>query len=187
MKSINKILIISIIVVFLVICFFIFTKYLKDEPGAPVNQPGSGGNTVQPPSGNNPPTNNPPANPPPSDPYLTEEQMSLLTQTISSSEFVKDLPKEGIIALRFYDFIGDYRIWKNDIFIGRDGILNSGSPDLVLLMHAKYIMQLKDTDLCGVMANAQTNGEMWTESEYSDAKLLFKYSGMLKYRDCLGF
>jgi hypothetical protein len=185
MKKINRILIISIIVVFLVVCFFIFTKYLKNEPESPANQSGSGGNIVNPPSGNNSPVA--PRIHTSEKPSLSEEEINLLKDAVSSSEFIGELPKEGIIALRFYDFWEWERAWSKDFFITREGFVDSGEPDLVLLMHAKYIMQLKDTDLCVVMANAKTNGEMWTESELSDTKLLLKYSSMLKYRDCLGF
>ena len=46
------------------------------------------------------------------EPSLSEEQMNILTQSISSSEFIKDLPEKGVIGLKFYDFSGDKRIWR---------------------------------------------------------------------------
>jgi hypothetical protein len=123
----------------------------------------------------------------PQRPVITSAQKDLISQTILASAFVKDLPSDGIIALRFYDFFLGERIWHPDILIGKTGILSSGTPDLVLIMHARYISQLNGGNLCEVIQAANAAGEMWTESEYSDLKLMSKYSGMLKYRDCFGF
>jgi hypothetical protein len=123
----------------------------------------------------------------PQRPVITSAQKDLISQTILASAFVKDLPSEGVIALRFYDFFLGERIWHPDILIGKTGILTSGTPDLVLIMHARYISQLNGGNLCEVIQAANAAGEMWTESEYSDLKLMSKYSGMLKYRDCFGF
>jgi len=122
-------------------------------------------------------------------PYsLTEEQMTLLKQTISLCEFVKDMPNDGIIALKFYDFnIGGERVWAERILIGKNGILEGGEPDLTLMTHARYVSQLNGTNLCEVLTEANANGEMWTESDKSEASLIWKYSGMIKYRSCLGF
>lgn len=120
-------------------------------------------------------------------PTLNSEQMNLLNQTISSSEFIKDLPENGVIALQFYDFSGENRIWRKSVLIGKNGFLNSGKPDIILKMHSKYIYDLNGANLCDVISSARTNGEMWAESDESNAKLLFKYSGMIKYRECLGF
>lgn len=122
-------------------------------------------------------------------PYsLTEEQMILLKQTISICEFVKDMPNGGIIALKFYNFnLAGERVWTDRILIGKNGILESGEPDLTLMMHARYTSMLNGTNLCEVLTEANTNGEMWTESDKSEASLIWKYSGMMKYRSCLGF
>jgi len=128
-----------------------------------------------------------PCNACPQRPIITTEQKNLIGQTLSSSAFVKDMPEKGIIALRFYDFFLGERIWHDDILIGKSGILSGGTPDMTLMMHARYISQLNGANLCDVISSAKTNGEMWVESDQSDAKLLFKYSGMIKYRDCLGF
>jgi len=123
----------------------------------------------------------------PQRPVITSAQKTLISQTILASAFVKDLPSDGVIALRFYDFFLGERIWHDDILIGKTGILSSGTPDLVLIMHARYISQLNGGNLCEVIQAANAAGEMWTESQYSNTKLMLKYAGMLKYRDCFGF
>jgi hypothetical protein len=124
---------------------------------------------------------------PPQEYYLSDEQKSLLNQTLSSSGFLEALPDKGIIGLKFYDFVNGERIWLNRVLISKEGFVGSGEPDMTLFMHAKYVSQLNGSNLCEVIAGAKTNGEMWVESEQSDTKLFFKYSGMMEYKDCLGF
>jgi len=122
-------------------------------------------------------------------PYsLTAEQMAIIEQTISSSGFLEAFPKNGIIGLNFYDFAANgERVWSGIILIGKSGLLTSGSPDLTLMVSAKYLSQLNGTNLCEVLTGASANGEMWAESDKSEASLIWKYSGMMKYKDCLGF
>ena len=118
---------------------------------------------------------------------LSQEQINIVGQNVLSSEFVGDLPSKGAIALQFYDFQNGERIWQSGFLIGQDGFLSSGTPDLVLIMHAKYISSLDGTNLCEVIQAAQANGDMWVETEASNAKLFLKYAGMIKHRDCFGF
>ena len=118
---------------------------------------------------------------------LNQDQINIVGHTVLSSEFITDLPKKGAIALQFYDFENGERIWQSGFLIGKDGFLNSGTPDIVLIMHSKYISYLNGANLCEVVQAAQVNNDMWVESEESNAKLLLKYSGMIKHRDCFGF
>ena len=118
---------------------------------------------------------------------LSQEQINVLSQNVLSSEFIGDLPSKGIIGLQFYAFREGERIWQSGFLIGKNGFLSSGTPDLVMIMHTKYIAELNQRDLCDVVQSAQANREMWVESELSNAKLFLKYAGMMKYRDCFGF
>lgn len=118
---------------------------------------------------------------------LSKEEISTVGQTVLSSNFIKDMPKKGAIALQFYNFKDGKRIWQNGFLIGKNGFLNSGSPDLVLIIHSKYINELNNKDLCDVIHEAESNRDMAVETQESKAKLLMKYSGMLKYRECFGF
>jgi hypothetical protein len=119
-------------------------------------------------------------------PVITDAQRTLISQTITGSQMIKDLPSNAVIALRFYDFYLGERIWQPDILIGKTGVITSGTPDMVLIMHARYINQLNGANLCEVTTSAKTNGEMWMESSLSTTKLLLKYSGMMKYKSCFG-
>ncbi|MEK6833716.1 MAG: hypothetical protein AABY32_06750 [Nanoarchaeota archaeon] len=118
---------------------------------------------------------------------LTNEQKNIVSQTILSSEFIKDLPDNGAIALQFYDFVDGQRRWQGGPLIGKDGFLSEGQPDIILIMHSKYISQLDGTNLCDIIKSAQTNGDLGMETTESEVRLLLKYSGMIKYRDCFGF
>ena len=118
---------------------------------------------------------------------LSQEQINILSQNVLSSEFIGDLPSKGIVGLQFYSFENGERVWHSGFLIGKNGFLSSGTPDLVLIMHAKYISELNQKDLCEVVQSAKANGDMWVESEKSNAKLLLKYAGMMKHRDCFGF
>ncbi|MCK5624920.1 hypothetical protein KAI04_03705 [Candidatus Pacearchaeota archaeon] len=118
---------------------------------------------------------------------LSQEQINILGQNILSSEFIADLPKNGVIGLQFYDFVDGVRIWQSGFLIGQEGFLSSGTQDMTLVMHTKYIFDLNENDLCDVVQSSKANGDMWVESEISDAKLFLKYASMMKYRDCFGF
>ena len=118
---------------------------------------------------------------------LSQDQINIVGQTVLSSAFVGDLPSKGVIALQFYDFVDGQRVWQSGFLIGKEGFLSSGVPDMVLIMHTKYITELNQKDLCEVVQSAQANNDMWVESELSNAKLFLRYAGMMKYRDCFGF
>ena len=118
---------------------------------------------------------------------LNQEQINIVGQAVLSSKFISDLPSKGAIGLQFYDFQNNERVWQSGFLIGKNGFLDSGTPDLVLIMHSKYISYLDGTNLCEVVQAAQANNDMWVESQESDVKLLLRYSGMIKHRDCFGF
>jgi hypothetical protein len=98
------------------------------------------------------------------------------------------LPKDGVIGLHFYNYQnGGQRIELDTFLIGKDAILTSGTPDLTILLHTKYIAELTPTNLCEIIPKANTNGDLGVDTTLGEAKLLMKYSGILKYRDCFGF
>jgi hypothetical protein len=173
----KKIFVILLIIVLLIIGAFVIIKFKE-----PSTNKGSEG--IQ-------PTGNSNIQGPAQNQYeeipLNNEQISMINETILSNEFSKDIPEDGIIALKFYDFKDGQRIWTNEVLVGKDGILPSGTPDITLMMHERYLSQLNGTNLCDVINSANNNGEMWMESSKSDVELLFKYSGLIKYRSCFGF
>jgi len=118
---------------------------------------------------------------------LTSDEVAKVKNAILSSAFIKDLPNTGIIALHFFNYQNGQRIELDTFFIGKDQILTSGTPDLTILLHTKYIAELTPTNLCEIIPKANTNNDLAVETAMGEAKLLMKYSGMMKYRDCFGF
>lgn len=108
-------------------------------------------------------------------------------ETIEQSPFTQDLPSSGVISLKFYKFENGERVWQDGFLIGPGKILQSGEPDLSIIMHSKYIKELETQNLCDVIQEAQKNGDFATQLNRNKAVLLAKYSGMVKYRGCLGF
>jgi len=118
---------------------------------------------------------------------LSAEQRSKVIQTITSSEFIQDVPEKYPIALRFFDFKNGQRVWQDGFLIGRDQLLTDGTPIISLRLHSKYISELNNENLCEVIKRANQNGDLGFNSEDSKAKLLWKYKSMLPHRGCFGF
>ncbi len=118
---------------------------------------------------------------------LTPDEVAKVREAILSSPFVSDLPKDGIISLHFFNYQNGQRVELDTFLIGKDQILTSGSPDISVIIHTKYIAELTPTNLCDIISKAKAGGDIAFETYQSDTKLLMKYSGMIKYRDCMGF
>lgn len=108
-------------------------------------------------------------------------------ETIEQSPFTQDVPKKGVISLRFYKFDEGERVWQDRFLIGPGTILSSGEPDLSIIMHSSYIGELQTRNLCDVIQEAQRNGDFAVDLKRNKAILLAKYAGMMEHRSCLGF
>jgi hypothetical protein len=162
---------------------------IPDE-NSQVHDDDSGTNSNPPPSSNN--SSPPPSNTPPPAPYviqktsLTEEERNKVRGAILSSEFIGDLPNDGIVSLQFFNFENGQRVWLDKFLIGKNQILISGTPDILITLHYKYIAELTNNNLCEIIPKANANGDLGTYSDLSDTKLFLKYSGVIKYRSCFG-
>jgi hypothetical protein len=142
------------------------------------------------PSNSNPPSNT--SNSPTTQLYipkktsLTVEEVSKVRNAILSSEFIGALPDNGIISLQFFNFENGQRIWLNKFLIGKNQILTSGTPEIFITLHYKYIEGLTATNLCETIQTANTNGDLGAWSDLSDTRLALKYSSVIKYRSCFG-
>lgn len=103
---------------------------------------------------------------------------SLDGPAIAKSDFVKDLPKSAVIELK----IGEehYTVSKSSVTLGRPE-----NPDITLTLPTKYSTELSK-DLCGAVKQANQNRDLGVEIHTSQTALMWKYRGMLKYKDCLG-
>lgn len=118
---------------------------------------------------------------------LSPEERQKVFQTVSSSEFIKDIPEKNPIALTFYDFENGQRRWRDGFLINKNGFLSEGEPVVYLTLHTKYISEINEGDLCKTIKKAKENGDLGFHSEYNKARLLIKYASMLKHRGCFGF
>lgn len=117
---------------------------------------------------------------------LSEKQKTNLINLISSSEMVKKIPADSPILIQFYNFDSGYRTWQNSVLLAQGKLLSEGEPVISLIIHSKYINELQNSNLCDIVKNAKLNGDLAVSTEYSKAKLLWKYKSLLEYRNCFG-
>jgi len=118
---------------------------------------------------------------------LSQEERQKVVQTVLSSDFIKDIPEKDPIGLFFFSFENNQRVWRDGFLIGKNKFLTQGTPTVSLTLNSKYISEFDGTNLCEIIQKANKNKDLGFESEYGKARLLIKYSSMLKHRDCLGF
>jgi len=118
---------------------------------------------------------------------LSQEEVQKVVSTVLSTEFIRDVPEEDPVALIFYSFEGNERVQRDAFLIGENELLTEGDPSIYLWIHARYIPEFDGTNLCEIIQLASGNGDLAIDSPYGNARLLLKYSSMLKYRDCFGF
>ncbi|MBU0906569.1 MAG: hypothetical protein KKD18_00990 [Nanoarchaeota archaeon] len=97
---------------------------------------------------------------------------------LANSDMVRDLPGKASIELKLGD--GYYTLSKDSVAVGRPF-----NPDLTISLPSSYANQIS-LGLCEMIQNANANGDLEIEMHSSQTSLLWKYRGMLKYKDCLG-
>ncbi|HLD38656.1 MAG TPA: hypothetical protein VJA20_04405 [Candidatus Nanoarchaeia archaeon] len=118
---------------------------------------------------------------------LSQEQRQKVENALLSSEFIQDIPENNPISLRFFYFEEEQRVWQDIFYMGRGGLIDPGEMGISLSLHSKYIEELDKNDLCSIIQTANQNRDLGFDSDYSQTQLLWKYKGMIKYRDCFGF
>lgn len=118
---------------------------------------------------------------------LSHNESGKVIKFLNSSEMLKDMPRTGVVSLRFFSPVSGAAVWHEDFLIGREGVLKKGKPDIYITLDSKYISGMEGRDLCEVIRQARNKGELGYHTERSKWSLLWKYGGMLKHRDCFGF
>ena len=118
---------------------------------------------------------------------LNQEEVQKFAQTILSSDFLKSLPEKYPISITFFDFQNGERRWRSSFLFNNKGFLTSGTPEISITLHSKYISQLSSGNFCEIVQKANKAGDLGFHSESGTVSLLLKYAGMLKYRSCFGF
>jgi len=118
---------------------------------------------------------------------LSSLERQKVADVVGANSLLKDMPNNGIVSLRFFDFKDGKRIWQDGFLIGKDGILQSGEPDIIVILHSKYIPEFNKDNFCEVIQKAKKNQDLGFISQSSSVKLLWKYKGMMKHKNCFGF
>ncbi len=118
---------------------------------------------------------------------LSQEEREKVAQTLLSSKFIKDIPKEYPVALSFFSFEENQRVWRDSFLIGQNTLLSEGNPAIYLSLHSKYISEFNGNNLCDIVKTANKNKDLGFYSDYNKLNLFIKYAGMLKHRECFGF
>jgi len=118
-----------------------------------------------------------------------EEDFSNFEEILSKNQMIQDLPKDGIILMKFYNYYSGERTWEKEYTLTRGNVV-AGTPgeyDISLWLHSKYLTILKENNFCSVVKLAKANGDFGSSTEIGTSSLLWKYKGMMDYKDCLGF
>jgi len=100
---------------------------------------------------------------------------------------IKDVPKNAKINLNFYHFVQDCRkIDKIYLFTGGNVKEEEVKPDIDIFISSDYINKIKEGNLCEVLSEAWSNGDIDQEVYIGNTKLMWTYKGLLKYKSCLG-
>jgi len=105
---------------------------------------------------------------------------------LQSQALINDIPKNGVILLKLYNFDSGSRTWEENYVIEKASVKKGSvdNPDVILSIHSKYVSELGD--FCNAIKTARANGDFGFESGMSEAALLWKYKGMMKYKNCFG-
>jgi hypothetical protein len=117
---------------------------------------------------------------------VTRDTLPLYLKTL---EIVKDLPKKGVIGFSFYDYSTGERVITHKYLLTKGEAelkdYTNENPDIIVSVHTRYFSQLGD--FCGAVKAAKSNDDLAIDLKISTSTLLWKYKGMMKYKDCLGY
>lgn len=106
-------------------------------------------------------------------------------EIISQNPLVNDLPVDGSILLIFYDKKTSAK--EKEFFLTKGKVEEKDVVgDITLSLPSTYMQGLTNKNLCEKITSANNNNELQFSSSISDKELLWKYKGMVKYKDCLG-
>ena len=109
-----------------------------------------------------------------------------LKTKLKKEQIIKDLPKKGSIRLGFYHFIGKHRKWDRIYYITKEGIKEENlKADINLWIHSDYVNQFDGNNLCEIIKKARANDDLSNSLNIGTYSFLWKYSSIMKYKDCL--
>lgn len=108
---------------------------------------------------------------------------------MSGSSLIRDLPSNTLLVLRFYNYNTGEMQWEKSYAI-KKGEVKEGyteGADITFTLDSKYLEGLTNKNFCSMIQTAKANGDLGIHASLSEAALVWKFKGMFKYRECLGF
>ena len=104
-------------------------------------------------------------------------------EMLSQNQIIANLPSDARINLVLSNSTieKDYILTRGNVSDGK-----AENPDIILSLPLKYLDNFTSQNFCDVIQNANNNKDLGVKTEISAAKLLIKYSSMMKYKSCLG-
>ena len=166
----KKLIIAIVIITFLLIGGFLYIRHINSKELVLKQAPAT-----------------PQANSPASTGYapvaITKEN---LPDFFKTQGFVQDLPTNGVVLVKLYNFDSGERVYEESYVI-RKGSVEKGTvdnADMTIILSSKYVPQLGD--FCGAVKSAKQNGDIGFETSMSKVALAWKYKSMTQYKDCFG-
>jgi hypothetical protein len=126
---------------------------------------------------------------PPLIPTATPEEYARLEQIIPQNEMIQKLPEDARIQMIFFNRNSGY--WRAERYykISKASVIPGtiSNPEFKFVMNARWVSQFTESNFCEVMHQARAASEADAEAFGSKTSLLWKYRGVIGYRDCLGF
>ncbi|MFA5723532.1 MAG: hypothetical protein WC979_04715 [Candidatus Pacearchaeota archaeon] len=114
------------------------------------------------------------ARPPASAPTITLENFP---SYLAKQNIIKELPKSAQISLVLSDVGKSYIVTTGSIVEGQ-----VNKPDIIVTIPSKYV--LDSGDFCSLVKLANSRRDLSYELKASKVSLVWKYSGMMKYKSC---
>ncbi|MFA5855869.1 MAG: hypothetical protein WC867_00795 [Candidatus Pacearchaeota archaeon] len=134
-----------------------------------------------------PSTSKPTAPSPPQVDTYKLPDFNKLQETLAKEPIINDFPKAGNMRLRFYHFYNGNRIWDKSFYITQGSIVaKDTTADIDIWMSSDYASVFNGNNLCDTVQDARTKGHLGQDSGLTKTQLLWKYSGMVKYKSCFG-
>lgn len=118
---------------------------------------------------------------------VTKENLYLY---IESQKMIQELPKDALISLKLYNFNTGVRQWEKAYLITKGDVkevneqdIDQSKLDAEIIINSKYPLS---AEFCAAIKQARANNDFGYELKASKVSLLWKYKGMMKYKDCFG-
>lgn len=114
---------------------------------------------------------------------LTKQNLPLY---LNQHQITKDIPKSATIGFQFYSIQNGQQVWEEKYLLKNKKIelkdFTNEKTDIIISMNSKYFSLFGD--ICNAIKTANQNGDLQYNVKISKTSLLWKYKGMLKYKNC---